>query len=342
MSTTRGTLLSANAYTPAAATAARAARAAYESGQPATASLPKSAPLIAVVGDMVSDPDNANRDQEEGSAIASRFRSVADLIVGSHCTFFSCLGDNVYENGQLSEYNAGYADTFGRLDSKCLPVAGNHEYQTPGGADFFTYFGQRAGVAGQGWFATNVANWRFYVLNSNSVSLVAAGSPQLSWLATDLAAHPNRPKIVAWHHPRWTDGGTSVSDDNAYDPLWQLLYTDGSTQIVLAGHDHNYQRWDTIRSAGTSTGPVTVSDGITQFVVGCGGNNFFTLVPPRPGLSGTNLNGGPGNTGRSTYGHDRAFGALFLRLGPASYDWLFRSVDGVDYDYGTRATHSRS
>lgn len=325
---TLGTLLNDNAYTEEGYDDAVAARAAYENGQPETASLDSRYPLLAVVGDMVSDPDAAHRDQEEGSPIASRFKDVSDLIVQSNCTYFVCLGDNVYEDGQLDQYEYAYEDTFGRLNSRCLPMPGNHEYQTPGAADYYTYFGQSAGPAGQGWYAVNIANWRFYSLNSNASSYVTPGSAQMNWLNADLAAHPDAPKVVAFHHPRWTDGATSVSDDNNYDALWQVLHGDGNVHIVLCGHDHNYQRWDNIRSAGPSADPI--AGGITQFVVGCGGNNFFSLVPARP-------TGGAGNAGRSTYGHDRAFGALFLRLGPDSYDWLFRSIDGTDLDTGTRS-----
>lgn len=335
-----GTLLTDNAYTPQAYAAAVAARQAYEAGQPTTASLDKKYPLIACCGDMVSDPDAADhRDQLEGSHIAARFKAVSDLVADSNSTYFCCLGDNVYEDGQLSNYMYGYENTFGRMNAKCLPIPGNHEYQTPSGVDYYTYFGNLAGVPGRGYYAVNIANWRWYSMNSNAVSFVDAGSPQAQWFAADLAAHPDRPKVVAWHHPRWTDGATSVTDDNAYDHLWQLAYAAGGVQIALAGHDHNYQRWDTIKSNGTSANPVTVADGITQFVVGCGGHNFFNLNPGRPGYGGILVNGGPGNAGRSTYGHDRAFGVLFLRLGPSSWDWMFKSIDGTVYDSGTRAIH---
>lgn len=338
MSETLGTLLAENAYTPSGAAAALAARAAYEAGQPATPSLAKKYPLLAVVGDMVSDPDAAHRDQEEGSPIASRFQDVSDLVVGSNATYFCCLGDNVYEDGQLSNYEWAYRNTFGRVDEKCLPIPGNHEYQTPGGADYYTYFGTLAGPPGRGYYAVNIANWRFYALNSNAASWAQPGSAQVTWFTADLAAHPDMPKIAAWHHPRWTDGATSVTDDSNYDHLWQLMYGAGF-QIALAGHDHNYQRWDNIRSQGPGLSPVTAADGITQFVVGCGGNNFFNLTPGRPGYDGILINGGPGDAGRSTYGIDRAFGVLFLRLGPSTWDWLFQSVDGTVYDQGTRAIH---
>jgi hypothetical protein len=324
-----GTLLGDHAYSDAGYTAAVAARAAYEAGQPATASLAKSYPLLAVVGDMVSDPDASHRDQEEGSPIAARFKDVSDLVVQSNCTYFSCLGDNVYEHGQLEEYLYAYDDTFGRVNAKCLPMPGNHEYQTENASGYYTYFGQQAGVYGRGYYAVNIANWRFYSLNSNSIGLVAEGSVQMEWLRADFAAHPGVPKIVAKHHPRWTDGSATVTDDPAYDYLWQQMYGN-DVQIVLCGHDHNYQRWDTIRSAGPAANPVTdTAGGMTQYVVGCGGNNWFKLTPNRP-------TGGPGNPGRSTWGHDAAFGALFLRLGPDRWDWLFRSITGDDLDAGTR------
>lgn len=343
MVNTPGTLLTSNAYTPSGYTAAATARAAYEAAQPKTPTLPKKYPLLAVVGDMVTASDSAERDQEEGTPHSARFASVADMIVQSNATYFLCLGDNVYEHGELAEYQSGYEHTFGRVKEKTLPIPGNHEYSgvnASTGADYFTYFGNLAGSPGAGYYAVQIANWRLYSLNSCTTAMWNSASPLRQWLAADLAAHPNSPKIAAWHHPRWTDGSTgAVTDDPNYDDVWQLMYTHGKFQMCLVGHDHNYQRWESIKSTGTSTNPVYDANGITQFVAGMGGNNFFDLDPPRPGYGTTNLDGGPGNTGRSTYGHDRAFGVLYLRLGPTSWDWMFKSIDGVVYDEGTRAIH---
>jgi hypothetical protein len=342
MSNTLGTLLTDHAYTTSGYSTATAARTTYESGQPTTPSLAAKYPLLAVVGDMVSDPDASARDQEEGLPIASRFRDVSNLVTQSNSTYFLCLGDNVYEDGQLANYVSAYADTFGRVLGKTIPVPGNHEYHQPSAADYFTYYGGLAGVAGRGYFAVNIGRWRVYSLNSNSAAYVTPAASQMLWLIDDFAQHASAPKIIAFHHPRWTDGGASVTDDPNYDYLWQLCIADGHVQMILNGHDHNYQRWDTIKPstpAGNTTGkdgsgnsypPTTDSvNGITQFVVGCGGNNFFTLVPPAN-------TGSAGNTGRRTWGHDRAFGVLFLRLGPTTWDYLFRTIDGQDLDSGVR------
>lgn len=355
--------LSAYRYTSTGAiTAARAARATYEAAQPATLTLPKSCPLLAVVGDMVNEPDNKFRDAEEGTPIVTRHLDVSNMVVESNCTWFACLGDNVYLHGELANYESSYEVSFGRVKEKTLPMAGNHEYDTTYAAGYYTYFGQQAGIVNAsgagGYYAVNIANWRYYVLNA--MTSTAQGSAQASWLEQDLARsraeNPPRPAIVGWHHPRWTDGLKGVTDYPGVDYLWQVMYAAGNVQIALAGHDHNYQRWDTLKTstpAGNYTGlqgdgtgyrPTVVADGITQFIVGCGGNNFFQLDPPRPGTGAPNPIGpigGPGGTGKSDYGIDNQFGVLFLRLGPASWDFMFKSVDGVVWDQGTRSTHFR-
>jgi hypothetical protein len=347
-------------YTSTAAiTAARAARATYEAGQPATASLPKSCPLLAVVGDMVNEPDNKYRDAEEGTPVISRHLDVSNLVVSSNCTWFCNLGDNVYLHGELANFQTCYEVSFGRVKAKTLPMPGNHEYDaTTNASGYFTYFGNRAGLVNAsgagGYYAVNIANWRYYVINA--MTSTAQGGAQASWLEADLAKAkaetPPRPAIVGWHHPRWTDGLQGVVNYPGVDYLWQIMYAAGNVQIALAGHDHNYQRWDTIKTttpAGNYTGlqgngtdypPTTVADGITQFIVGCGGNNFFQLSPGRPGtILPLGPVGGAGPAGGSTWGIDNQFGVLFLRLGPASWDFMFKSVDGVIWDQGTRTTH---
>ncbi len=346
MVNTPGTLLAAHQYTSAAYTSAAAARAAYEAAQPATPSLAKKYPLLAVVGDMVSNPDLDHRDQEEGTTIAARFKDVSDMVVQSNCTYLTVLGDNVYEHGQLADYAWAYHNTFGRVNEKCLPMPGNHEYMGPNsstGADYYTYFGNLAGPSGLGYYAVNIGPWRFYSLNSCTTALWNSASPQRMWLAADLAANQGKPKIAGWHHPRWTDGGSpGISDDSNYEQIWEICYAE-DFQIVLVGHDHNYQRWDKIKANGAGNNPATVADGITQFVVGCGGNNFFNLKdPPRPGETNLNLTGGPSSMpNRSSYGFDRMFGVLFLRLGPTTWDWLFKGIDGNVYDSGTRSIYYR-
>lgn len=180
------------------------------------------------------------------------------------------------------------------------------------GRGFYTYAGLRAGVPFRGYHAKNFGRWRWYFLNSTSASVAAAGSAQLQWLAKDVAAHPGRPIIASWHHPRWTDGSSgSVSDDNNYDAMVQLLQGTGRCQAIILAHDHNYQRWDKIKSQGTSADPLFgQADGFMYFVVGCGGQN------QKYSLRSSNV--------RRSFGQFSDYGALFVRLGASQWSYQFR------------------
>lgn len=54
-------------------------------------------------------------------------------------------------------------------------------------------------------------------------------------------------------------------------PLWQALY-DNHADVVLVGHDHNYQRFALQNSAG-----VADTAGIREFVIGTGGESHYTF-----------------------------------------------------------------
>ena len=75
-------------------------------------------------------------------------------------------------------------------------------------------------------------------------------------------------------------------------------------EIVLSGHDHNYQRW----SPQTPSGTKDATRGIREFVVGTGGQE--------PLCAGD----APANVEKA---NDTTFGVLQLTLRAGSYDWQF-------------------
>jgi hypothetical protein len=70
--------------------------------------------------------------------------ATANLLDGITGSVFT-LGDNVYSNGTLTEYNTCYNPSWGRHKARTYPSPGNHEYNTPGGAGYYAYFGAAAG-----------------------------------------------------------------------------------------------------------------------------------------------------------------------------------------------------
>jgi 3',5'-cyclic AMP phosphodiesterase CpdA len=63
---------------------------------------------------------------------------------------------------------------------------------------------------------------------------------QMNWLRADLAASPARCTLAVWHHPLYSSG-----DAGSYAVMqqaWELLYQAGA-ELVLSGHDHDYERF---------------------------------------------------------------------------------------------------
>jgi len=225
------------------------------------------------------------------------------------------LGDLQYETGRLADFRSSYARTWGRYRSITFPAVGNHEYLTPRAAGYFTYFADRAGPTGRGWYARSIGSWRVIALNSNCAEAGGCerGSPQQRWLASELAAHPARCTVAIWHHPRFSSG--RHGDDSGTAALWATLRA-RRADLVLVGHDHNYERFAPQNSDGRPD-----ARGIREFVVGTGGRNTYPLGIPRRN-----------SEVRTTDVH----GMLELDLRARGYRWRFRAVPGDEFsDAGT-------
>jgi hypothetical protein len=130
----------------------------------------------------------------------------------------------------------------------------------------------------------------------------------LSWLQADLAAHPVTCTLAMWHHPRFSSG-TVHGNDTLVQPFWQVLY-DAGADVVLVGHEHNYERF----APQTPTGTLDNARGIREFVVGTGGGGFDALDTTKVGQTGNSQVGGIDH------------GVLKLTLSPGTYHWEFIPV----------------
>lgn len=200
-----------------------------------------------------------------GSAGDSATAALLDDIAGTVFT----LGDNVYEDGTRQEFENCYDPTWGRHRSRTLPSPGNHDYHTPGAAGYFGYFGARAGDPDRGYYAYDLGAWRIYSLNSNCGDVgCGSSSAQVDWLRDDLAANPHRCTLAYWHHPRYSSG--RHGNQFFTDSLWDVLY-DAGAELVLAGHDHSYERFAPMNAGGN----LDRDRGIVSFVVGTGGRELY-------------------------------------------------------------------
>lgn len=178
------------------------------------------------------------------------------------------LGDNAYPNGSAENFQV-FDRTWGRFKGPRMhPAPGNHEYNTPAAASYFQYFGdQIAGPSGRGYYSFDLGSWHILSLNSNFDFGVGvdAGSAQAAFVQGDLAAHASSKCTLAyWHHPLYSSG--RGGDNLRMRPIFQLLY-DNNADVVLAGHDHTYERF----GPQAPDGRPDPSRGIRMFNVGTGG-----------------------------------------------------------------------
>jgi calcineurin-like phosphoesterase family protein len=238
--------------------------------------------------------------------------ALLDNIAGSVFT----LGDNVYSSGTPTEFSTCYDPTWGRHKSRTYPAPGNHDYNTSGASGYFGYFGAAAGPSGRGYYSFDLGSW--HIISLNSEVSMSAGSTQERWLRADLAASTKQCTLAYWHKPRFSSGTSHGSLVDA-QPLWQALYDYGA-EIVLSGHDHDYERF----APQTPSGAADAAKGIREFVVGTGGRNHDAVGTPIANSEVSN-----GNT----------FGVLKLTLGSGTYSWQFVPAGGSFTDSGSGTCH---
>jgi hypothetical protein len=248
------------------------------------------------------------------------------------------LGDIQYECGDYSNFLSFYDPTWGVFRSRTHPAIGNHEYlaapgtsscdpaSTAAGKGYFDYWNGvdvgtgPAGDRTKGYYSFDLGSWHLVALNSNCAQAggCGAGSPQETWLRSDLAAHPAACTLAYWHHPRFSSG--QHGNTTAVAPLWDALYAAGA-DLVLNGHDHDYERFAP-QTPGGAADPVS---GIREFVVGTGGKSHYAVGAAQPNSEVRNAT---------------TFGILKLTLHPQGYDWQFvpESTGGFT-DSGSGSCH---
>jgi acid phosphatase type 7 len=267
-------------------------------GEPPPAIAAKGPPVIAAAGDIASSG--------KGDEITAR------LVDAMNPTLVLTTGDNAYPSGSLRDFERYYDPTWGRHRAITRPTPGNHDYETPEADGYFGYFGGAAGPRGKGYHSFDVGQWHVVTLNSQIDH--GQGSEQLEWLERDLAASDARCTLAYWHMPRFTRGKYGDTPDVA--PFWDALYEAGA-EVVLAGHDHNYQRYRPVDPRGRRDD----ERGIHQFVIGTGGGTRYPLRADPRRAAGT----------------DTALGVLRLVLRPSSFDFAFVAEPGSRYrDRGSR------
>ena len=228
-----------------------------------------------------------------GSEGTEATAALIDAVAGTVFT----AGDNAYHHGSRLDFQNCYEPTWGRHKRRTRPSPGNHDYEQPGGAAYFSYFGDNAGPPGLGYYSFMVRDWLVLSLNSNIPA--GPGSLQLEWLRAELTLRPARCTAAIWHHPLASSGPNGGGPEMR--EVWRSLQ-EFNADVVINGHDHLYERFAPLNTQGLPS-----PGGMRVFIVGTGGAELSPVHFIKPG-----------SEVRAS-----VFGVLKLTLEADAYEWEF-------------------
>lgn len=196
-------------------------------------------------------------------------RRIAALVAGMRPSRVLTVGDNVYPTGREGDWQRGFdpPELFGELVRRVpfMPALGNHDYYS---YDLTPYFRRFPHLQGRAYYTWTSGEAQFFVLDTEQ--RLDGASVQLAWLGAQLAQSTARTKVVYLHRPPFTSA--SVERTPSWrDDLHRVLSRHG-VQLVLAGHEHSYERSHAI-------------DGVTYIVTGGGGADLYPFRGPQPAWS---------------------------------------------------------
>jgi hypothetical protein len=171
---------------------------------------------------------------DSGSRLDATATAMADIHAGVPYDVLLLLGDNVYPDGDPARLDEVVFTPFAPLldsGTDLLAILGNHDVSHGYGDEQMAALG----MPGRYW-AKEYGDVLFVGLDSNTVD----DPEQPAWLDETLGASDATWKIVAVHHPPYSAGyqGSSKDVRETFGPLFE----EHGVQLVLSGHDHDYQR----------------------------------------------------------------------------------------------------
>ena len=270
-----------------------------DSGEPPDTADPPLPPLppgvlrFAVIGDFGLD----GAPEASVAARVSSWDPALVLTVGDN-NYFTGAAETIDANigkhyrGFIAPYVGGFG--VGAAENRFFPCPGNHDWQTGSLQAYLDYFTL---PGNERYYSVRRGEVEFFMLDSDyrEPDGLTPTQAQGQWLEAALAGSDASFRVVAMHHAPHSSGLHGGL------PAMRWPYADWGADLVLAGHDHDYER--------------LVVDGLPYVVVGTSGAALRKFVTEAPG---------------SQRGHADGFGALRIEASASAL-----TVDFVD-DGGAR------
>lgn len=200
---------------------------------------------------------------------------VAEMVSALEPDYIFTTGDNNYPDGaaatidqNIGQYFADFIFPYrGAFPSRAttnrfFPSLGNHDWDTGSTDPYRDYF---ALPGNERYYDVVLGPLHFFAIDSDDREPdgILATSTQAHWLETTLRASQSPFNVIAMHHPPFSSGphGDTL-------PL-QWPYREWGADLVLAGHDHGYERLEVA--------------GLTYVVCGLGGTVPYSFGEPDVG-----------------------------------------------------------
>jgi predicted phosphodiesterase len=219
--------------------------------------------------------------------------AVSKLVAQYEPDFVVTTGDNVYKQGK------SYDSLVGKYYPQPLvPATGNHDHLLKI-SRFDSYFGTSADTRNYIYHAPSGVD--FFILDSDAgLKSWDERQKQWNWLVRAVSKSTANFQVVVLHHPPY-----SSSTKHGSTKLYQWAYKSMGVDLVLSGHDHDYER--------------IIRDDLTYVVDGAGGAKLYKCKPASELVEGS-------------LGCHKKFGALFIYANKNDLQVVFRTTDGATLD----------
>ena len=232
---------------------------------------------FAVIGDSGTGGQHQYRIADQMAAWHERLPYDLVLMLGDNIYggLFGIGGGN--QDDFAKKFDRPYAELLAR-GVIFRAALGNHDAREAGGRDLIAAYNRFHIEGPQGYYSFTAGEWvpaagalqlrslrlrsgqagqaaglnakeqeaaplvEFFILNTTRLEKNKQDPEQLAWLEQALSRSRARWRIVYGHHPLYSTGKRHGGDAGLRKKLESLL-TDEGVQVVLAGHDHIYQRF---------------------------------------------------------------------------------------------------
>ena len=207
---------------------------------------------------------------DSGTLLPAQFQ-IANLVANESFDFALHAGDIAYEDGTFQQFHTTFFDVYKSWmrSRPVYPSIGNHDDRTSSALPYRELFvlpenGANATFPDhkERYYSFNYGPIHFVALDSELAFLDSARrQAQVNWLINDLANVTQPWRIVFFHRPPYSSGfhGSDLQLQQTFGPIFEQR----GVQLVINGHEHNYERLVPWRQSGPQA--------VTYVVTGGGG-----------------------------------------------------------------------